>query len=290
MQCAVCRVPLDPLRARESRVCRAPKCVVQYDLTPAARKCPHCGIVMPVSHSGAEHCGDAACRMAAGHRRERAVAEREAERYAIARAARDAAVQALGPDGGDGAAPDDVPIAIVPRNEARMRRTSRQRHLRLAVHIRQLLMTMRDTSPDEDVGLLEQPDPLPVDQVRTVISVCTACGGGCCFQGGDHAFLRVRTMRDFVAKHPTLTDDEIVEAYVVHLPPRALHPGCVYQAAEGCTLPRSMRSAICNEYLCSGLRVALDAVQPGVTQLVYVAHADADGVPRGHLRSLPVLQ
>lgn len=181
-----------------------------------------------------------------------------------------------------------VPVALVPRNGARMRRTAARRHAMLAQRIRELLVTMRQTGPEQDDGFIEQPAPLNVAETRVVITVCSACKGACCAAGREHAFLRVRTMRDYAAAHPLLTDDEIVQAYLAHLPANALHPGCVYQGARGCTLPRDMRSAICNSYLCTGLQGAVDAATPE-TVGVFVAHRDGVQVSSGRLRALPVL-
>jgi hypothetical protein len=98
----------------------------------------------------------------------------------------------------------------------------------------------------------------------------------------------VRTVRDYAAAHPELTDEAIVQAYLAHLPAQALHPGCVYQGELGCTLPREMRSAICNSYLCTGLQMAVDATTPD-TVGVFVAHREGVDVSGGQLRALPLL-
>ena len=91
-----------------------------------------------------------------------------------------------------------------------------------------------------------------------------------------------------MAAHPALNDEAVVAAYAAWLPERTLHPGCVYQGEQGCTLPRAMRSAICNAYLCGGLRRAL-LVANNDTRGVFVAHRDGDRVSGGRLRVLPVL-
>lgn len=183
---------------------------------------------------------------------------------------------------------ETVPIALVPRHNARIRQTADRRHAMLAQHLRGLLGTMRQTGPEQDDGYIEQPAPLGTAATRVVIAVCSACKGACCAAGREHAFLRVRTMREFAVAHPSLTDDEIVQAYLAPLPERTSHPGCVYQGARGCTLPRDMRSAICNSYLCNGLQQAVNAATPE-TVGVYVAHRDGVNISGGRLRALPVL-
>ena len=123
---------------------------------------------------------------------------------------------------------------------------------------------------------------------RVVIATCSACRGSCCGNGGDHAFLRTRTLREFMAAHPALDDNAVVAAYAAWLPENTLQPGCVYQGGQGCTLPRAMRSAICNAYLCGGLRRAL-LVANHDTRGVFVAYREGERVSGGHLRVLPVL-
>ncbi|AMW05661.1 hypothetical protein [Gemmatimonas phototrophica] len=182
-----------------------------------------------------------------------------------------------------------VPIALVPLSRAPLHETSAHRHAMLAQRIRELLATMRQTTADQDDGLIEQPAPLSHDQTRVVVAVCSACRGHCCTNGREHAFLRVRTLRDYAAAHPEHTDEAIVQAYLAHLPTHALHPGCVYQGERGCTLPREMRSAICNSYLCTGLQMAVDGTSPD-TVGVFVAHREGRQVNGGELRALPVLE
>ena len=50
------------------------------------------------------------------------------------------------------------------------------------------------------------------------------------------------------------TREQIIEAYLSHLPATSTRDGCVYQAATGCALPREMRQDICNSYYCDALR------------------------------------
>jgi hypothetical protein len=199
--------------------------------------------------------------------------------------ARDTAIAALAMPSHTSAT---VPVALVPLNRAELRETLAQRHAQLAQRIRELLVSMRQTTADQDDGLIEQPEPLSPDQTRVVVAVCSACRGHCCTNGREHAFLRVRTVRDFAAAHPELTDEAIVQAYLAHLPAQALHPGCVYQGVHGCTLPREMRSAICNSYLCTGLQTAVDGTSPE-TVGVFVAHRDGRQILGGELRALPLL-
>lgn len=215
----------------------------------------------------------------------RAAREQLHTMYRAVADARDVAVASLG---AATHTPATVPVALVPYSDARTRVTAARRHAMLATRIRELLATMHATSAEQDDGFIEQPAPLSADATRVVIAVCSACRGHCCRNGREHAYLRVRTLRDYVDAHPQLTDDEVVQAYLAHLPVRALHPGCVYQGLQGCTLPREMRSAICNSYLCTGLQMAVDSAS-SETAAVFVAHRHGLSVSGGKLRALPVL-
>jgi hypothetical protein len=197
---------------------------------------------------------------------------------------RDAAVAAADAD-----RPQAWPVALVPRHRARVRRTAARRQAAFVARLRALIAFVRTHDAGDDERTLEHPAPLGVTATRVVVATCSACRGKCCGNGGDHAFLRTSTIREFIAAHPSLDDGGVIAAYVDHLPARAMHPGCVYQGTRGCTLPRDMRSAICNAYLCVGLQNAVDASVEGQTRGVFVAHREGEVVTRGQLRALPVL-
>lgn len=220
----------------------------------------------------------------AGSARMAGARQRLAVLHARAAQQRDTAVSA------HGHAAHEWPVALVPRHRARVRRTAAKRHAAFVSKLQALIAFVRTHGADEDERTLEHPAPLNETATRVVAATCSACRGKCCGNGGDHAFLRTRTIREFMAAHPLLDDDGVIDAYTGYLPERAMHPGCVYQGTRGCTLPREMRSAICNAYLCVGLQSAIDASVEGQTRGVFVAHREGDVVTRGTLRALPVLE
>lgn len=185
--------------------------------------------------------------------------------------------------------PSQWPVALVPRHRAQVRRTAVRRHRRFEARLRALIAFVRGSDAAADERTLDPPPPLGDTAARVVVATCSACRGACCGNGGDHAFLRTRTLREFMTDHPALDDDGVVAAYRRYLPVQAMHPGCVYQSRTGCTLPREMRSSICNAYVCGGLQQALTATAEGVTRGVFVAHRDGERVAGGRLRALPVL-
>ncbi|WP_461414934.1 hypothetical protein [Gemmatimonas sp.] len=189
---------------------------------------------------------------------------------------------------------DSYVAAVVPQHRARLRPLAAVRRRAFVARLRELVAFVRRTSADADERTMDNPAPLDAVSTAVVVATCSACRGKCCGNGGNHAFLRTRTMREFIAVNASLTDDAIVDAYVSYLPARSMHPGCVYQGHHGCTLPRTMRSAICNAYVCGGLQHVLDesaarTVRGEVTRGVYVASRDARTLRGGRLRELPVL-
>lgn len=185
--------------------------------------------------------------------------------------------------------PAQVPVALVPRHRAPIRPAVARRQRAFEATLRALVAFVRAHGPEHDDRTLEHPAPHDGPSAALVAATCAACRGACCANGGEHAFLRTRTLREVMAAHPAWGDEDVIAAYLAHLPLRAMQNGCVYQGARGCTLPREMRSAICNAYLCAGLKTALGeaAVVPPVG--VFVAHREGEQVTGTRLRWLPVL-
>lgn len=94
--------------------------------------------------------------------------------------------------------------------------------------------------------------------------LCGLCGGGCCPSGGDTAYLSAATLQRVMTQQPDLQADQLLDAYLVWLPGKPQTDSCVNHGERGCTLPRTLRADICNDYVCESLaRVesALEASQ-----------------------------
>ncbi len=84
---------------------------------------------------------------------------------------------------------------------------------------------------------------------------CSLCKGDCCLSGEERlAYLTVDTIGGWRLQRPEATADEIVAEYLSFVPRKATAGGCFYQAGTGCTLPREMRSDVCNRYFCDELQ------------------------------------
>ena len=84
--------------------------------------------------------------------------------------------------------------------------------------------------------------------------VCSLCRGGCCASGKEHAYLSVITMRRYMDNYPAITQQALLDKYLSHIHTETIENSCINQIATGCSLPRELRSDICNEYYCSALK------------------------------------
>ena len=98
--------------------------------------------------------------------------------------------------------------------------------------------------------------PLPVidaDEGSLLGAACAACGGRCCRQGADAAYLTPATLQRWMVERPGTRAADAVRAYAAHLPAASIRGSCVYHTTTGCALPRDFRSDTCNRFLCDGL-------------------------------------
>ncbi len=113
---------------------------------------------------------------------------------------------------------------------------------------------------------------------------CATCRGECCTAGGTHAFLRddslVRVRAQFAEDGTPLTQTELVDRYAAYLPARHYRGSCVFHTTDACTLPRGMRSNLCNRYVCGGLTQLTRALDATGSPSVYVAAADSSHLRR----------
>ena len=108
---------------------------------------------------------------------------------------------------------------------------------------------------------------------------CGTCRGECCTAGGTHGFLHadsITRVRAELAEDGTVVSAESLEAlYASHLPARHYRGSCVFHTTAGCHLPRSLRSNLCNRYVCGGLAQLTRALVSTQQTSAYVAAADS---------------
>jgi hypothetical protein len=123
-------------------------------------------------------------------------------------------------------------------------------------------------------------DPTPgmsPDVAAVLGKGCGLCRGECCSRGGNHAYLRGDAIARYMRANPEKSRDEVLEDYVGHAGERTIERSCAYHGPKGCTLPRDMRSNICNTFYCYGLVDFRVAVNSGVAPQAFMFSTDAEG-------------
>jgi hypothetical protein len=84
-------------------------------------------------------------------------------------------------------------------------------------------------------------------------AACASCRGLCCKHGEPHAFIRPATLRRYLKVHPAETPERALETYLSYIPAESTAGSCIYHGRQGCTLPRALRSDVCNRFICDDL-------------------------------------
>jgi hypothetical protein len=124
----------------------------------------------------------------------------------------------------------------------------------LAAHVRELLADLKTPA-----RAARKAGPAPPAEMPEVATGCALCRGFCCRTGGNEAYLNPKTLARVWTERAHLTVDDLVAAYVDAVPDLAFEGSCIFHAADGCSLPRDMRSNVCHDYQCTPLRNGLAA-------------------------------
>jgi hypothetical protein len=145
------------------------------------------------------------------------------------------------------------PVALVPYNPAAPIALPASRREALRAHLIDIAAQAiaAKASRSEIAESETSASATPTDDV--LLHACSACRGSCCRNGGERAYLTSDTIARYLDQFPDSSVEEIADAYLSYLADETMAGGCVYQHATGCTLPRSLRSDTCNNYLCADL-------------------------------------
>jgi len=183
-----------------------------------------------------------------------------------------------------------IPLAVVPANTREtepLPPLTRQRFLDRLREIVEVAFAAAAPSADASTGVVDaQHDAalarqsaglptLPLDLDAILGRSCATCRGECCTAGGDHAFLRNDSILRIRAEQPDVDAASLLAQYVHHLPVRHYCGSCVYHTTTGCTLPREIRSSLCNRYVCGGLTQLTNALAETASRRVFVGAADS---------------
>ena len=64
-----------------------------------------------------------------------------------------------------------------------------------------------------------------------------------------------------MAANPGLDPAKLRAAYLGYLPPRTIPGSCVHHTRGGCSLPRALRSDVCNSFACAPLKLLQSGLQ-----------------------------
>jgi hypothetical protein len=164
--------------------------------------------------------------------------------------------------------PDDdtVPV-IVPRSDRGPVPTPPQRVENLRKRLAALLTRMRANEPASSVR--PGPDGFAA---RVATTACTLCKGWCCKYGDDDGFLDEATL---ARVWPDMTVDAIVHMYVGRVPDMGYEGSCIFHGEKGYTLPRDLRSNVCNVYFCGDLHAFIQSDEKAGPTIVIAGELDS---------------
>ena len=244
--------------------------------------CPYCNApIDPQKLVFPGHCGELHCRVAYG--RDRAREARVAEAHKQAR--REAhwamgrvrlveeghlAAQAMRM----GRHPREVPHISVPFQEQPLVPVTDDDRARFWGHVDRLIEVEFEDPPPEEPEEKTNPNP----EYPAVAAACATCQGACCLNGEKNfAYISWKTIQYLRWAIPECTPDDIRALYADHMPETHADGGCLFQGAEGCTLPRDRRAFICNWFHCWAVRRMKEDHGTAPDYEVLVAALDDDG-------------
>lgn len=244
---------------------------------PTLTHCIVCEEALPLwqSASMAPCCSNPACRLLLAQRgqmgeflfqhrvaqgRARAREQVEQARAVAARCAAEAAESerefaALRAQRGFG---PGVQEAVLPSGPRRTRPVSARRRAVYEAHLRAIVAEAFAEPPPSAAP--PAPPAGPVLNSRLPERLCTACGGGCCTAGKQHAYLVPASIQRLRFQDPSLQPEQIVQFYLRHIPEQACVNSCVNQTRQGCALPREWRSDTCNTWACKPLHTLYEGL------------------------------
>jgi hypothetical protein len=150
--------------------------------------------------------------------------------------------------------PGQYPYVVVPTNSKKITKLPKRRQKLFREFLTNLInetMSEFEGCKDnkEEISRYEAGD----NEYPFESKACSICRGGCCSIGAEHAFLKKETLLSYVSGHPDQKPEQVLAAYMKYLPEKSFKDSCVNHTEMGCSLPRNMRSRVCNDFLCDPL-------------------------------------
>lgn len=257
--CLICEAPL-LLHQRAAGLCQRQTCRLTYQSVPQAHTCRVCRRPLAFHQRGAGICGRTPCQHASyqeltrQQRESRDQATQELYQLGVAR-------QLV-------AEPESYRITHLPSQHRMLGKASEQRGEAFLAHLDRLIAQCESEGWSAAGVTRTEPPPDPTtDELDAVwVQGCIGCRGHCCQTGSTHAWVAPETIRRLQVDNPGITPDTIRSMYQARLGGQTYIESCVYHGAQGCLLPREIRSDKCNTHFCGDLqefrRVALTEPTP----------------------------
>ncbi|MEL6999536.1 MAG: hypothetical protein AAFP68_14830 [Pseudomonadota bacterium] len=162
---------------------------------------------------------------------------------------------------------EDVTVSIVPYQNRPLLPTTPKQKRRFWEQLDKLM----DFAFREEPGVVRH-DREDAEQGPLMDAACILCKGQCCLNGGpNNAFLEVEDIQRFRIRNPGATREDIKAAYEALMPEETCVMSCVFHGIYGCTLPREMRSQLCNSFVCRGQNLLAQGAAAGDEAAVLLA-------------------
>lgn len=151
-----------------------------------------------------------------------------------------------------------------------------ERRSELLAHLQTLatdLMGETDASEQKASTNDEQvADQRNLDQQDHLLSIaCATCGGYCCQDGGNRGYIDAKTFRRYANSRRESEPDQVVAEYLDRVPDSSYQDSCIFHGSRGCVLPREMRSDLCNNFECYGLKQVRELIEERKTNRCFIA-------------------
>jgi hypothetical protein len=151
-----------------------------------------------------------------------------------------------------------ISVILLPANTNNVAELSEVRKTNFLTRLSTLYDAIEQNTPMENYPYSLQVEPdndEPTEHDLQLAQACATCKGYCCLLGGDHGFQDVVSLQLYLkSQADNISKDELLQQFRQYLPIESCSSGCIFQQANGCALPRKMRSLTCNRYSCHELK------------------------------------
>jgi hypothetical protein len=169
----------------------------------------------------------------------------------------------------------------VPAYDGRVEPLSTARRRAFAAHLRKIIAEAFAEPAPRVRATSSNTVPLAATQ-----AACATCRGQCCSHGGEHAYLDEDTIRRVVRARPELGAGGVAALYRARLAQESFAGSCVFHGAQGCRLPRELRSDLCNDFYCNALKLFVREHGAAMPPRLRIVAKSAEGVQRSVLVEL----